>query len=795
MGRRSAINLLNSIKNWIYRHKLLTLLGLGVLLAWWFCLPKTLFKEPVSTVVVSSNGQLLGARIADDGQWRFPELDSVPKRFQQCIVLFEDAHFYQHPGFNPASMAKALWHNITHGNRRGGSTLTQQVIRLARGNRKRTYFEKLIELFKATRLEFRYSKEKILDLYASHAPFGGNVVGLSAASWRYFGMPPEQLSWGQTAALAVLPNAPSLIFPGTHDKVLKTKRDRLLLKLKETGILDQTSYELALEEPLPAKPLTLPDLAPHLTELLRKKGGKHLWKSSIDLHLQRRANALAAIHYGLLKQNQIHNLAILVLDNQTKKVLAYVGNSPTDKDNNTFVDMVQSTRSTGSVLKPFLFAAAMDEGLILPNSLMHDVPTIINGYEPKNFDRTYQGAVPASTALARSLNIPAVRLLRSYGLDKFYELLPKLGITSVTKPASYYGLPLILGGAECNLWELTNAYAGLAQTTTFFEGNSSEYRLGAFAPASLLQETRKEENHLVSKPPVLGAGAIYNTLDALDRANRPTGEENWSFFSGAQPLAWKTGTSYGFKDAWAIGTTPEYTIGVWVGNADGEGRPGLTGITAAAPLLFDVLAEMPQSGWFRPPYDALTEARICTKSGHLAGPYCDETEMEWIVPKGLQSGSCPFHQPVTVDAEHHHRVDSNCYPIDQIQYVNWFSLPPVMEYYYAPLHPEYEPLPPYLSGCGDYGREPMAFLYPKRKETVLVPREFGGQLGKVVFKLAHQHPETEVFWYLNDTFLGSTKQFHELAVTPSPGDYLLTAMDALGNRIQEHISIQYAGAE
>lgn len=775
----------------VKKHKKKLLLFLVVFIYWLFCLPSEFFKFPTSTIVESSNGNMLGARIADDGQWRFPKMDSVPKRFEQCILLFEDEYFYQHPGFNPVAMSKALWQNITTDNRRGGSTLTQQVIRISRKNKSRNYAEKLIELFQATRLEVRFSKKEILNLYASYAPFGGNVVGLETASWRYFGIPSNELSWGQSAALAVLPNAPSLIFPGKNEAILKQKRDRLLLKLFQKNIINQTTYELALLERLPGKPLRLPEYAPHLTEKIRREHPGKRVQTTLDFHLQKNANRIAKEHYYSLRQNQINNLAILVLDVETRNVLVYVGNAPTTKKNNNYVDIIDKSRSTGSTLKPFLYASLLDAGELLPNTLVADIPTNINGYSPKNFDKKYHGAVPASEALSRSLNIPAVRMLREYGLQRFYNKLKKTGLKSINKTPDYYGLALILGGAESSLWEVTNGYAGMASTLNFFNKSSSEYRSHEFVEPNYLKEEKNNFGTVSANPSVFNAGAIFETLNTLQKVNRPRGEENWKFFSNSQPIAWKTGTSFGFKDAWAVGVTPKYAIGVWVGNADGEGRPGLTGVQAAAPILFDVLNDLPaKTEWFATPYDELIEADICTKSGHLASDYCNETTKEWIPKNGIKTISCPYHQKVFLDRTEMYRVNSSCYSLAEMKQKNWFSLPPILEYYYAPLHPEYQPLPTFKKDCYQAGEQKMEFIYPKKNEEIILPKDFDETTNPVVFKLAHRSPETMVYWYLDSEFIGTTQTFHELSITPKPGKYILSVMDQDGNELRQKVVIK-----
>ncbi|MEO2060199.1 MAG: penicillin-binding protein 1C [Mesonia sp.] len=759
-------------------------------MVWLLCLPKQLFNEPTSTVLKSQEGLMLGARIADDGQWRFPEQDSVPYRFEQCILNFEDEYFYWHPGFNPVAITKALWENLTTEDRRGGSTLTQQVIRLSRKNQERTYWEKVIEIFQATRLELRFSKKEILNLYATYAPFGGNVVGLETASWRYFGLSSQDLSWGQAAALAVLPNAPSLIFPGKNEKIFQQKRDRLLRKLFENEVIDQTTYELALAEKLPGKPFPLPEITPHLTEKLRNDHKGTQLTSTINYSLQQQINEIARKNYEALRQNEIHNLAILILDVNTREVLAYLGNSPTTAEHDHFVDIIQRPRSTGSILKPFLYTAMLDEGSLLPHTLVADVPTSVNGYSPQNFDKEFNGAVPASVALAKSLNVPAVRMLQDYGLQKFYHQLEKLQQKNINKSAGYYGLSLILGGAESSLWGITNAYAGMASTLNHFNSSSSEYKPKEFLEPIYKLNKKADFGTNQFQPEVFNAGAIYHTLKTLEEVNRPSGEENWNFLSHSQAISWKTGTSYGFKDAWAVGVNARFAVGVWVGNADGEGRPGLTGLQAAAPILFESFDKLPKADVFQIPYDELVEAEICSKSGHLAGIYCQETAQELIPKYGTRTNSCPYHQQVFLDKSEQFQVNSSCYELAEMKVNNWFSLPPVMEYYYAPKHPEYKSLPPFKSGCLKEGEKLMQFIFPKKNEAILLPKNFKEQTNPVVFKLAHRNPDTKVYWYIDKKFIEATQTFHEITYQPEPGEHLLTVTDQQGNSLSIKIEIE-----
>lgn len=784
-----------ALKRIVLKHRIKLLVVLTLFLLWFFCLPKQLFKDPTSTVVTSSDNVLIGARIAHDGQWRFPQIDSIPERFKQSVLLFEDEYFYKHPGFNPISIFNAIKHNLTKDTRRGGSTITQQVIRMSRKNKRRTYFEKCIEIFMATRLELRYSKDDILKLYATHTPYGGNVVGLETASWRYFGIPAQELSWGQSATLAVLPNAPSLIFPGRNEQLLLKKRNRLLKKLWSENHIDKTTYELAISEPLPQKPIALPNVTPHLTERIKKEHQGKRIQTSIDRHLQYQANIVAERHYQRLKSNEIHNLAILVLDVKTRKVLSYVGNSPAGKTHSNYVDIITKNRSTGSTLKPFLFASLMHEGQLLPNTLVKDIPTVINGYNPKNFNKKHSGVVPASRALSRSLNVPAVRLLRQYGLQKFYNKLQKMNLKSVDKPAGHYGLALILGGAESSLWDLTKTYASAASTLNYFESNSSTYRTNEFVEPDYLLNNVIDFGEQQFEAPVLNAGALYHTIKSLQEVNRPQGDENWQFFDSAKRIAWKTGTSFGFKDAWAVGVTPKYAIGIWAGNADGEGRPGLTGITAAAPILFDVLDALPSSGWFQQPFDDLAELEICSQSGHLASAFCNKVRKELLPINGTKSRQCPYHRQVFLDASEAFRVNSECYPLEDMVAKNWFILPPVIEYYYSTSNPNYKPLPTYLQGCSISESQLMEFIYPKKNEEVLLPKDLGNSTTEIIFKLAHQRADSMVHWYLDKTYIGTTESFHELIYQAKSGEYVLTAVDDEGNRIQQSLKLQRASGD
>lgn len=768
---------------------ILTLLVIGYI----FCLPRQLFHVPYSTVVTDRNDELLGARIASDGQWRFPPRETTPEKIKQCLITFEDKHFYHHWGVNPLSVGRAIYQNTKH--KRiisGGSTLTMQTIRLAR-NESRTFGEKIIEMIWATRLEFRASKEEILSMYVSHAPFGGNVVGLDAAAWRYFGHSAEDLSWAESAMLAVLPNAPAMIHLSKGRKMLLSKRNRLLKQLLEKKIIDSSTYELAVTEPLPDEPHPLPQTAPHLVSRFYKERNGQYTRSTIDRGMQTHIEDLAERWSNEFNRSDIRNLAILVIDIPANQVIAYCGNVHFDrKQGGNQVDVIQAPRSTGSILKPFLYYAMLQEGSLLPDMLLPDIPININGFTPQNFSMQYEGAVPASEALARSLNIPAVTMLQRYGVPKFHNFLQQTGFKTITRSSSHYGLSLILGGAEATLWDVTNAYAQMGRSLIPHpDSKLSEKKEAGIIMAK--EEKKEEENETTRKSTqknlIWDKGAVWQTFDALKEVNRPE-EIDWKSIPSMQTIAWKTGTSYGFRDAWAVGVTPRYAVGVWVGNATGEGKPGLVGAQTAGPVLFDVFNYLPASSWFERPTSVFVDAEVCRRSGHLKGRFCEETDTILILPAGLRTDACPYHHLITLSADEKHRVYENCANTEPTLQKSWFTLPPVWEWYYKQHHPEYSPLPPFKAGCGEDTFQPMQFIYPPINAHIKLPKQLDGSKGFMTVELAHNDPNATLFWHLDDTYLTQTQDFHKISLQPAPGKHSLTAVDGEGNTVSTTFFIE-----
>lgn len=721
----------------------------AILLIWLFCLPERLFNStPYSTVVTAKNGELLGARVADDGQWRFPPADSLPEKFTKAVIEYEDRLFFSHCGVSVRGICRAMKQNIS--NRRvvsGGSTITMQTIRLHRQG-KRNIIEKVIEMFMATRLEFRFSKDEILRMYASHAPFGGNVVGIDAAVWRYLGNNGSDMSWAEAATLAVLQNAPSTIHLSKNRDKLFDKRNRLLKRLYDKGELTEDEYELAIEEPLIGKPYNMPQLAPHYVERLNKEShGRHI-RTSIDFALQKRLESLTSFWRNDLSLSGINDLSAIIMEVSSGQIVAYCGNADISAERTgKWVDIAGAPRSSGSILKPLLYCASIQEGIILENTILPDIPTDFGGFVPKNYDGSYSGVVDARSALSLSLNIPNVWLLKEYGVARFASLLQKCGLSTITKSPDKYGLSLILGGAEVTLKDVVSCYANLADFNKDFPLNDSI--------------------------------AIYSMLDAMRDVNRPD-KLDWSRASSVQNIAWKTGTSYGARDGWAIGITPEYVVGVWVGNANGRGVADLTGARTAGPVMFDIFNLLPSCGWFKEPQGK--QEKVCVHSGHRAGKYCKDTRMERIAQKGVISRECPYCAEIPVSVDGLRRVTDASEPRVM---KSFFRLPPVHKYYYTRSHADYMEAPTDIRD-----EAAMKFIYPADGSVMSLPKKTDGSKSHLSCRAAHINPEAELFWHLDNNYIGSTKDIHQVQITPSPGVHKLTVFDNSGMEKSIDIIIQ-----
>lgn len=817
----------NRLKTTLIRRKKPLLIGMGILLLFYLLipLPSSLFKPDYSTVVLDERSQILRVFLNRNEQWSLPPQEDleIPQKLKTAVLAYEDRYFYYHPGINPAALARALRQNLS--SRRtvsGASTLTMQVARLI-APKQRTYLNKLLEIFQALKIETQYSKEEILRLYLNHAPYGGNIVGYQAASLRYFRKLPEALTWGEAAALAVLPNAPGLISPDVNREALKSKRDRLLRRLQAQGSIDAETCRLALLEPLPEGSFPFEMLAPHLGQYLKdqlaaqQRGGSGgIIFTTLNADYQRAIEEIVRRQAGYLQKEGIMNAAVLVAETGSGKVRAYIGSQNFfDAAARGQVDGVRAPRSPGSLLKPLLYALCMDEGILLPQTLLNDVPTFYGAFSPNNADEKYDGIVTAKDALVRSLNVPAVRLLYTYGVSPFYLFLKSAGVSTLFRTADDYGLPLILGGAEVRVWDMARLFRGLANGGRFeplevLEGSGAQGAKGIAQSAVRMEQSAERKtpppvryalrsihlappstHHAAPAAPLASPMACYLTLNMLRELKRPGAEYYWEQYQNQWPLAWKTGTSYGQRDAWAVGVNPQWTIAVWVGNFSGEGNASLAGARCAGPLLFEIfnyLPKDPNHSWFAKPEEDVATLEICLETGFLAGSDCPNRVFveapRYMKPLRL----CPYHQRIFVSEDEKYQVCSLCWEPGHYHGRERLVYPPEVAQYLRERGQIVGDLPPHKPDCpgqvsqGAGGQLALQIVYPQEDARLWVPRDFGGELQKVILRAAHRENQRMIYWYLDDRYLGSTVNRHEKAVELARGWHVLEVVDETGFR-------------
>ena len=568
---------------------------------------------------------------------------------------------------------------------------------------------------------------------------------------------------------------PGLIHPGRSRERLLQKRNALLDRLEQRGIIDATECMLAKDEPLPGKPLPMPDEAYHLLERCRREQGDGPYATTLDAVLQQRVAAIAQRHFAAYHTNLVDNMGVLVVDVHSGEVRAYYGNTRgcAPRLRGVDVDMVPAARSSGSTLKPLLYAAMLQAGELLPTQLVKDTPYNYNNFSPHNYGRSFDGAVPAHEVIERSLNVPSVRMLEEYGVERFLEDLQALGFTTVDKDADHYGLSLILGGAEISLETLARAYYYLAAKLA---GDTVYESLG------YLSGERRER--LPARKVPVSRAAAYLTFEALSNANRPEEEASWMDFATGRRIAWKTGTSWGNRDAWSVGVTRDWIVAVWVGNSDGEGRAGMTGVAYASPVMFDVFSALQGSGWFSRPTDEMTRLEVCHESGLQAGDLCPHRDTLWVPDVAEQPDMCRYHRLVHLDAEGRYQVNSSVCPPEQMRTEVRFVLPPAQEWYYMQKHLDYRPLPPKhpLYDAASSAANPIEIIYPQPGLTLVLTRGLSGTQNGVVFSAAHADPGATLYWHIDDEFVGETRGEHTLRVDPAPGRHRLTLIDGQGER-------------
>ncbi len=779
---------------------------------------------PYSTIITARDGSILHAFLSRDDKWRmYAELSEITPTLRDAILFKEDKYFRYHPGFNPVSMVRAAGRNLLTGQRTSGaSTITMQTVRLLEP-RERTYASKLIELFRALQLEVHYSKDEILQLYLNLIPYGGNIEGLKSASLLYFGKPPLLLSLAELTTLTIIPNRPSSLRLGVRNGLVVQERNRWLNRFRTKHLFSETTLNDALNEPLTAYRRDAPQLAPHLSRRLRAANpDSPIIRSSLHPTAQATAERLVQQYANRMQAYNIHNSAVLVVDNQSREVVAYVGSADFG---NTFdggqVDGVQAVRSPGSALKPLLYGLAFDAGIITPKTKLADVPTNFSGYEPDNYDRRFNGPVTAEFALANSLNIPAVALLKEIGTPTLVSTLQKAGFSAIKKQVKDLGLSMILGGCGVTLEEMTQLYAGLANGGRL-EGlrftpppgplplkeeegvkpSRDTFTSSFFTPSPLFKGPGPGGG--VSGVTLLSPEAAYLVTQTLTQITRPDLPNNFDNSYHLPRIAWKTGTSYGRRDAWSIGYNQRYTIGVWVGNFSGVGVAELSGANTATPLLFqlfNVLDYNSPAGWFKAPKLAskLSMRLICPETGDVPGEFCTNPVTDYCIMGVSRYRRCQHRKAVFTNATgtisycahcRPNRTDNDTSAVVRRSYPN---LSPDVLAFYMSRHIPVETAPPHNPACervfgegaGKIG--PMITSLNDGSDYFINPK----QPADMELSCQTANDVQRVFWYLNDKLYRRAKPTDAVFFTPRPGALKISCADDKGRSSDLRVVIRY----
>ncbi|MBU4459997.1 MAG: penicillin-binding protein 1C [Verrucomicrobia bacterium] len=590
---------------------------------------------PEATVLLDREGRALRVRLGtDDADCRPQYEPGAEDWICKAIVAVEDRRFRSHPGVDPIAILRAAGDNLRHGRvRSGASTISTQVIRLVEP-RPRTLATKLVETFRALQMERRIGKDEILAQYLNRAPFGGNAVGVESASRRYFGKSAHDLSLAEAALLAGLPQSPTRLRPDRHPDRARRRQAHVLDRMVVCGVIDETQRAAALAQPLAIRPVTYPFRAPHFAELaFAAAPGGGMQRTTLDPGLQRAVEEALRRHAAPLAAAGIHGAAAVVIEVRTGAVRALAG-SPDyrDAENAGQVNGAASPRSAGSTLKPFAFALAIDQGRLTPGRVLADVPRSYAGLDPRNFDNEWLGLVSARDALVLSLNLPALGVAAETGVEPLLRTLRTAGLDTLDRDAAHYGLGLVLGNGSVTLLDLANAYAAIAR--------GGEWRPCRWFEVSPPGTPRR----------VMSAEAAWIVADMLGGEERSVDTVRHTADARLPRMAWKTGTSSGFRDAWAVAINPEYAIGVWCGRPDGRGAPQLVGTKSAVPVVWEIFRGLYPANdgpWFARPA-GVAERRVCAVSGMPPGASCGATVVDWTVPGVTRHEVCGVHRRTTV---------------------------------------------------------------------------------------------------------------------------------------------------
>lgn len=707
-----------------------------------------IFEDRYSVSVLDNNGNIIGVYLNKDEQWHLKSIDKIPEKLKTAVMVFEDKNFYSHNGVDFSAVIRALKDNIFEKRRTGASTITMQAVKMAQP-KERSYFNKYLEIVHAFKLEKYYKKDEILKMYLNNAPYGGNIVGYKTASHMYFRKSPKELTWGEAALLAVLPNSPGLMNVEKNRGKLIEKRNFLLKKLYEENFIDERQYRISLKEPVPDKRYSFPVLAPHLARrLVNENKDKKIIKSTIDSETQKKTEKAVKDYSEFLKLSGINNTAVLIINNKNYEVTAYAGSQDFyDFENKGQVDGITAKRSPGSLLKPFLYAKVIDEGIAASQSKIPDVPLYFSNFSPQNANKKYYGMVEMRDALIKSLNIPFVELLKDYGEDKFFYFLKDI-LNFEDKNPERYGLSLILGTKEFTMEEIGILYSGLAN-------------YGNFKNLKYTEESTEEGRQLLTK------GASYLTLTTMRELERPGMEK---FYREKNPVSWKTGTSHGRRDGWAAGVTPEWTVVVWTGNFTGEGNPNLTGVYTGGNLLFNILKILPKTEKeFVMPSD-LEKIKVDSETGYRLK--YDIPYKEIFYPKDAKPLKVsPYYKKIFVN-KNGEEIDSRdeSFSEREEKYILVYPLE-VVNYFVR------ENLDVSNIFSEKAAEKTIKFIYPKNNLKIIVPKDFDGEKSLIV-KIANIK-NRELYWYVNKEYAGKSRE-KEKSFNLKKGNYEITVVSEKG---------------
>jgi penicillin-binding protein 1C len=730
-------------------------------------------SKPYSTAVYDRNGVLIHILLSKDDKWRLycpiSELDSL---FLKIIIEKEDKYFRYHPGVNLLSVSRALLFNmLSQKTTSGASTITMQVARLL-NPKERTLGNKIIEMFHAFYLEWKLSKSEILELYLNLVPYGGNIEGIKAASLLYYGKNPNHISLAQSVVLSIVPNKPiSWSIKKSAARLLKA-RNTWLAYYRSQQLISDTNYYDALKEPLGLAHKGRPKDIPHLALRLISKANKAgIVNSSIDSKTQKLVEQLAEEQSKKMSALAIYNLSVLVVHNKSREVLCYIGSQNFNDAKFGQIDGVKTYRSPGSTLKPLVYALAFDKGIYTPQSTITDVPSDFDGYSPENYDKKFSGLVSVEKALSYSLNIPAVKTLLAVGRNDFQQLLYRSRFKKFSSKHPL-GLSLILGGCETNLEQLVSMYVALA--------NGGKYQTLKTA----------SQNYQANQKQLVSAESAYMINHILSQMSRPDLPHNAIANIHIPHVAWKTGTSYGRRDAWCIGYNTDYTVGVWLGNFDNKGVPELSGADLALPFMFSIFNQIDYNSHahiFTKPFN-LGERLVCAHTGKVPSSFCTEQVNDYFI-KGISDASvCKHIKKVYVSSNESMSYCTHCLPQSEYKTKQYIKYPPELIQYYNSNGIAYTQVPPHNHRCtGILANDELKILSPLAGKTYLIE---AGDKAEILLKCQAAYDVNKVFWYVNNQFYKSSSPQQGVFFYPSVGHMKISCADDKGNHTDIEISVQ-----